>query len=130
MVGILRNITLPTYLPHILDELSLREFPCSPGLDTKRLIYERTWKFINDQFYDGKNHPDTEAADIPTMTRVVPDDPSQARKRTCSFSVHTSLVPDDDKGGPSLRCMNMLDRFRASKTHKDLILSRLSYLKD
>lgn len=24
----------------------------------------------------------------------------------------------------------MLDRFRASKTHKDLILSRLSYLKD
>jgi hypothetical protein len=66
MVGILHNITLPTYLPHILDELSLREFTCSPGLDTKRLMYERTWKFINDQFYDGKNHSDTEVADIPT----------------------------------------------------------------
>jgi hypothetical protein len=29
-------------------------------------MYERTWKFINDQFYDGKNHSDTEVADIPT----------------------------------------------------------------
>jgi hypothetical protein len=114
MVGILRNITLPTYLPHILGELSLREFTCSPVLDTKRLMYERTWKFINDQFYDGKNHPDTKAADIPTyinhLINLIRSKPSQ--KRTCSFSVHTSLVPDDDKGGPSLRCMNMLEYVR------------------